>query len=291
MAEPQMGAAATLTESAGHRAAAPSETRAVEAAAPAPDAAGRTPADLRRLADGLLRMLESDRARVSALLGNEVVSVMTMARYLIEDAAQRLARGEIEETSESLQNASARIRDASNQLVALSSQLRPKVLDDLGLVAALSWYFREFSQENRAIFVSPRITVAEADVPADLKLPAFRIVQAALSNVAKHAKASAARVFLSQFEDELRLGIEDNGIGFDLERWRNRRQSHEGCGLSMILRWTENTGGRCLIEATPRHGARVQVFWRLHEIAASDPVVQAADRGAPPKSDRSIPPR
>ena len=270
MAEPQMGAAATLTETAERRAAARSETPAVEAAAPAPDAGGRAPSDLKRLADGLLRMLESDRARVSESLGNEIVSVMTMARYLIEDAAQRLARGEVEETSESLQNASARIRDATNQLVSLSSQLRPKVLDDLGLVPALSWYFREFSQENRAVFVSPRITVAEADVPVDLKLPAFRIVQAALSNVARHAKASAARVFLSQFEDELRLGIEDNGIGFDVERWRNRRHGHEGCGLALILRWAETTGGRCLIEATPRHGARVQVFWRLHEIATSD---------------------
>ncbi len=237
--------------------------------------------DLKRLADGLLKMLESDRARVAGVLADEIVSVMTMARYLIEDAAQRLARGEQEEPSEALQNASARIRDATHQLVALCSELRPRMLDDLGLLPALSGYFRDFSQENRAVFVSPRIMVTESDVPAGLKLAIFRIVQAALSNVARHSKASAVRVFLSMFEDELRLGIEDNGVGFDVERWRNRRNGHDGCGLGMIQRWVEVSGGRCSIEAIPRHGARVQAFWRIATIAAPSHRAQESESGAP----------
>jgi len=240
--------------------------------------------DLRRLADGLLHRLESDRARVASALGDEIVSVMTMARYLIEDAAQRLARGELEETSEALQNAGVRIRDATQQVLALSSELRPKVLDDLGLLPALSSYFRDFGQDNRAIFVSPRITVSQSDVPPELRLPIFRIVQAALSNVARHSKASAVRVFLSIFEDELRLGIEDDGVGFDMERWRHRRHGTEACGLGMILRWAETSGGRCSIEAVPRHGTRVLVFWRRRPataLAARAHEPEAIDRPAP----------
>jgi len=80
--------------------------------------------------------------------------------------------------------------------------------------------------------------------------------------VARHSKASAVRVFLSMFEDELRLGIEDNGVGFDLERWRHRRNAtrlrtgnHSALG--------RDQRGRCNIEAIPRHGARVQAFWRI----------------------------
>jgi signal transduction histidine kinase len=101
-----------------------------------------------------------------------------------------------------------------------------------------------------------------------------------LSNVARHSRASAARVFLSRFEQELRLGIEDNGVGFDVERWRNRRLSPDGCGLATIELWVETTGGCCTIEAVPRHGARVQAFWQTDPLAASAPRPQAAPASA-----------
>jgi two-component system NarL family sensor kinase len=257
-------AATRLTETAEEGAAVDSETRA-ESAATGLGGRGRHRSDQHSLADGLLRILEADRARVAEVLGSEIVSVMTMARYLIEDATQRLAQGELEESAEALQNASARIRDATLQAVELCSELRPKVLDDLGLVAALSWYFRDFSHANRTIFLSPRITVTEVDVPPALRLVLFRIVQAALSNVARHSRASTVRVYLSAVEEDLRLSIEDNGVGFDAERWWHRRLGQDGCGLGMILRWVETSGGRCNIEAIPRHGARVQAFWRMHE--------------------------
>lgn len=71
-------------------------------------------------------------------------------------------------------------------------------------------------------------------MPHELKLAIFRIVQAALSNVAQHSKASAVRVLLSLFEDELRLGIEDNGVGFDMESSRHQRHGPGGCGLGMM---------------------------------------------------------
>ena len=270
-----MSSKIALTESVEERTSARSESRAGDAAAQRSDTGGRAVSDLRHLVDGLLKLLESERTRVAVVLGTEVASVLTMARYLIEDAAQRAARGDFEEIPEELQNASARICDATQQLMALGAQLRPRVLDDLGLLPALSWYIRDFSRENRAIFFSPRITVTERDVPPELKLTVFRIVQAALSNVARHSKASSARVFLSVFEDELRLTIEDDGVGFDAERWRHRRHGPEGCGLGMILRWVETSSGRCNIEATPRHGTRIQAFWRTQAPAATASATEA----------------
>jgi signal transduction histidine kinase len=241
--------------------------------------------DLRRLCDGLLKSLESDRVRVAGLLGDELVPVITMARYLIEGAAQRIGRGELGETAEALNDASWRIRDAVCQLLALCSDLRPRVLADLGLLPALAWYLREFSRQNRAIHVSPRITVTEEQVPADLKLAIFRIVQAALNNVAGHSKASSVRVSLSMFEDELRLGIEDNGVGFNVERRRYGRPGHGGCGLGIIQRWVESTAGLCSIASIPRHGARVQAFWRVQMVAATAQEAQEPTLGiasAPP---------
>jgi signal transduction histidine kinase len=274
--ELRLDAAAALTGLPDRRTGARPDEHASEATTHLPDPGGRTGSEFRRLCDGLLRRLESERARVSTALGDEIVSVMTMARYLIEDAAQRLARGEVDEASEALQNSSARIRDATSQVLALCSELRPRVLDDLGLLPALSTHFRDFGQDNRAIFVSPRIGVSEGDLPDGLKLTIFRIVQAALSNVAHHSRASAVRVFLSLFDDELRLGIEDNGVGFDVERWRHRRHNHDGCGLGMIQRWAETTGGRCHVEAVPSHGVKIQVVWPMRAAIEAASLQEAA---------------
>ncbi len=281
-----METTAALIESQGEATAARPGERAAEATPQLPDPGGRFGSEFRRLCDCLLKRFESDRERLSAVLGDEIVSVMTMARYLIEDAAQRLARGEVDEASEALQNSRALMRDATCQLLALCSELRPRVLADLGLLPALSSYFRDFSQENRTIFVSQRITVSEGDLPADLKLAIFRIVQAALSNVAQHSKASAVRVFLSMFGPELRLGIEDNGVGFDMEHWRHRRHGQHGCGLGMIQRWVETSGGRCQVEAVPRHGTKLQVFWPMRAAVAAASIEVAAT-GAPTASTSS----
>lgn len=278
-----MDAVRALTESVEQRTSVRSDSRTGEAAH-RPDVGARAIADLKRFADGLMKVLESERARLAGVLADEVISVITVARYLIEDAARRTARGELEASSAELQNASARIRDATQQLVALCLELKPRALDDLGLIPTLAGCLRDFGRENRAIFVSPRITVTENDVPAELKLTVFRIVQAALSNVAHHSKASSARVFLSRYEDELRLVVEDDGVGFDMERSRHRRHSPGGCGLGMISRWAEVSGGQWTIEAVPRHGTRVQVFWRQSPSlgtggAAQDPGLVA--RSAP----------
>jgi signal transduction histidine kinase len=277
-----MDAVTALPEPVEKRTPVRSDARTSETA-PGLDAGGWTLTEANRFADGLMKVLESERARVAGVLADEVISVITMARYLIEDAAHRTARGELEETSDELQNASARIRDATQQLVALCLELKPPTLDDLGLIPTLAGYIRDFGRENRAIFVSPRITVSEKDVPVELKLNVFRIVQAALSNVAHHSKASSARVFLARYEDELRLVVEDDGVGFDIKRSR-RRHAPGGCGLGMIFRWAEMSSGRLTIEPMPGHGTRVQVLWRTSPAleaatAAQDPGLVA--RSAP----------
>src|SRR5215472_1087010 len=100
-----MSAVTALTEAVETRTSALSDTRARESPARNVETGSRSHADLKSLADGLLRVLEGERARI-AVLADEVACVVTMARYLVEDTAQRVARGNLEDTTESLQNAS-----------------------------------------------------------------------------------------------------------------------------------------------------------------------------------------
>ena len=94
--------------------------------------------------------------------------------------------------------------------------LRPATLDDLGILATLSWYFREFEAACPGVKLERDISVQEADVPDGLKISIFRIVQEATSNALKHAGATRIKVCLLRGEGgSLQLSIEDNGRGFD----------------------------------------------------------------------------
>jgi len=225
--------------------------------------------------------LRADRITVAAALTDDVASIITMARYVIEDAGQRLAHGAVAETSEALHVAGEQLREATTQVLALAGGLRPRLLDDLGLLPTLTWHCREFARHHRGIFVSQRVTLVESEVPPALKLTMFRIVQACLANVADHSKASAARILLTMIDVDLRLVIEDNGVGFDVARWQQGRLGRDGCGLRMIRHWVEASGGHCSIESTPRHGSRVQALWRLESVP------RASDRPDPPPPDET----
>jgi len=237
--------------------------------------------ELKRLVDGVLRILESESGRVAAKLSDDVASIITMARYVIEDARQRLAHGAVQETTEALHVAGEQLREATARVLALAGELRPKLIDDLGLLPTLVWCCREFTRQHRGIFVSHRITLVESDVPEALKLTIFRIVQASLSNVARHSKASAARMLLALVDEELRLVVEDNGVGFDVERWQHGRLGRDGCGLLMIRRWAEASHGHCSFESTPRHGSRVQAIWRLESLPRPPGPTDRAPEQAP----------
>jgi len=221
-----------------------------------------------RLADAVLRRYEVTRAAMSNDLTDDIASVMTMVRYVIENARLRLANGSIRETEEALALAGEQLRAATAHVQALSSELRPRVLDDLGLFAALAWLRRQFSESHPEVVVSQSISVAEEAIPAAIHVTLFRVVQNALDNVARHAMASDVRLSLGSVDGELRLSVRDNGDGFDVDRWKIGKLGMDGCGLLMIRRWVEASGGCCTFESSLRHGTCIRADWRMASAAS-----------------------
>jgi two-component system sensor histidine kinase UhpB len=127
------------------------------------------------------------------------------------------------------------------------------MLDDLGLVAALQSHVQEYSQRwpTKATFTSSRL----GRLPAGVELVLYRIVQEALSNVAKHAKASQVLVRLSRKGRALRLLVEDDGCGFDVEATRHSRES--GLGLFGMEERLALVGGTLRVESVVGEGTRV----------------------------------
>jgi signal transduction histidine kinase len=137
------------------------------------------------------------------------------------------------------------------------ANLRPPVLDDYGLVAALHWY-REQLEERTGLN-----TVLTAEEPLE-RLPArienalFRIAQEALTNVVKHARASLVSVSLAQEGMTLRLRVADDGIGFDAAETAGP-DGRSGWGILTMIDRAEAVGARCSVESQIGQGTCVTV--------------------------------
>jgi two-component system NarL family sensor kinase len=219
-----------------------------------------TDVELRRLAYGLLRTQEAERMRVAGELHDDVAPLVVMVKYMIEDAQGRLARGAPEEASSVMNGATSRLRDVLAELRRISTDLRPRLLDDLGLGPTLQWYCRGFEDACPSLAVKCRISAEERDIPEDLKLEVFRIVQEALSNVAQHAQASRVNVSLVRLGDELRLAVDDDGVGFDPARVA---EQGFGLGLQAIRKRIDATSGTLGLETAAHRGTRLSASWKI----------------------------
>jgi two-component system NarL family sensor kinase len=186
---------------------------------------------------------------------------LATAKYLVEDAAQRGGRGDHDQASALLGQATANLRHVIAELRNISNALRPRLLDDFGLLPTLEWYGRGFAEAYPAVSMVRVLTAAEHSVPDFLKADIFRVVQDALGNVALHAQASVVRLSLLEEDGELRLSIEDNGRGFDAVMALQAADLNVGL-LSMSKR-IQATGGRFALESRPQRGTRLTAAWAI----------------------------
>jgi two-component system NarL family sensor kinase len=217
--------------------------------------------ELKRLAEGLLREREAERSRLAARLGSRIASPVVIAKYMIEDAMQRLDGDSDPNSVELLNGARGGLRQVLNEVASVSTELRPSMLDDLGLLPTIEWYCRTFERAHR-LNVVRQLYVDESQVADDLKLPIFRFVEETLGNVARHAHASRVEVLLTRVSDGLLLCVQDNGEGFDPARCDERRAGGLGIGLASVRQRIEASGGRLSVETAPCGGARVLATWR-----------------------------
>jgi len=169
-----------------------------------------------------------------------------MTRHLPVSEDKVLAR-----LAESIQS----INDGVKAVRAICSGLRPGVLDDLGLAAAIEWQAAEFASRND---IQCKVTVPPVDLhlDGDRATATFRIFQECLTNVIRHAQAKAVRVDLCQEEEYILLIVEDDGIGFCESDLSNTLGS---LGLLGMKERAQFCGGDVLISSSAGHGTTVTV--------------------------------
>ncbi len=137
------------------------------------------------------------------------------------------------------------------------ADLRPDVLDDYGLLATLRWYGERFS-DRTGLTVAVQGDVLKSRLPLTSEVALFRIVQEALTNVAKHAQACKVMVELEELENSVHLTIADDGRGFDFLSLR-RTGEHVGWGLITMEERAVGAGGCLSIESGPGKGTRITI--------------------------------
>jgi signal transduction histidine kinase len=136
------------------------------------------------------------------------------------------------------------------------SNLRPSVLDDYGLEAALQSHINEYMSRYEIQVVMDKSGQPIPRMAPSIEMTFLRIAQEALMNIARHAQATRVNLSLSQEENVIRMTVEDNGVGIESWQRANRPGSH---GLTIMRERAEAFGGTLVVSSVPSQGTRVEV--------------------------------
>jgi signal transduction histidine kinase len=198
---------------------------------------------------------EDERKRVARELHDET-SQMVNALLMELDAA--LARYPSEFTRAHLAETrvlAARLLDGIHRLIL---DLRPSILDDLGLFSAIEWFARQHLAPH-GIAVRFEASGGEVRLPRETELALFRVAQETITNIARHARADAVLIQCNAGESQFVIDIEDDGEGFDVAAVTTDPTSMRGLGLAGMRERASLVGGHIEIDSTPGAGARVVI--------------------------------
>ena len=207
-------------------------------------------AKLQTLARQVVRFQEDERAHLARELHDGATQTMVSAKLLVESAIDQLER-ESRPAPRALETALSGLKQSLDEVRRISHRLRPAMLDELGLPAALELLTRE-AEDAGAMPVHLSVEGEPAPLPDEVKTALFRVSQEALANVAKHAQARHVEVALDFSRDGVGLRIRDDGQGFEVDRIQ--LDPNRGIGLRNMRERLASIGGTFEVLATPGAG-------------------------------------
>lgn len=207
----------------------------------------------------LQNIREEERMHIAREMHDELGQLLTAFRMDIAWLEKRMEHAE-PPLKEKLKDMTRLVDDAVVFVRKLSSELRPSVLDDFGLIPALEWHSKEFEKRFH-ITVSFQSNVKEVGVTAPVATGLFRMYQESLTNVARHANASLVTSELHANDQNIELSITDNGKGFEVERGKRKT-----LGLLGMQERAAMIGGQLEICSTPGSGTSVRIVIPVNDV-------------------------
>ncbi|MGH6636278.1 MAG: sensor histidine kinase [Gammaproteobacteria bacterium] len=216
------------------------------------------------LVSQLMTALEDERKRIAAELHDGIGQSLSAIKYGLESEVTKLSQSQIHGGTLHFEAVTQGMQEAIGELRRIAMGLRPAMLDDLGILSTLDWFCRTYHSAHPQINVAKRYALGESDVPQELKVTIYRIVQEAFNNIAKHAGADQVTFELEKTTMAIRLLIKDNGQGFDVpERGNPGIRTVFGFGLISMRERAESTAGEFNLTSGIGSGTTVEICWPL----------------------------
>ena len=234
--------------------------RDVTARAQAEEALRRSREELRELGAAANQAREQEKSRLSRELHDELGQALTALQMDVAWFKQRMPQGE-----PALPAKLERMEALLNTTVAatrrIAADLRPLVLDDLGLLAAIEWLTESFTQRT-GVDCEIKFSSKDLDISESQASAVFRTIQESLNNVAKHAHASRVELAIDQDDSQIKISVRDDGVGFTPQEARKPRSF----GLLGLRERASMLGGQASVITSPGKGTHIEVSFPLERI-------------------------
>ena len=218
---------------------------------------GKTREQLRDVSFKLLQAEETERKRIAQEIHDGVGQHWVIVKHRVETILKQLGK----EITAPLEDILPIIQVGIEETRRIQMNLRPTLLDDLGILATITWFCREFQKANPVIHIETKINIQENDVANPVKTVIYRVLQEAFNNISKHSKANLVNLTLQKEEHRIEFIIQDHGQGFDLNAAYSLKSSEKGLGLAGMKERTFLSGGSMSIESTRGIGTTIRASW------------------------------
>ena len=211
-----------------------------------------------RLLQHTLTAQEEERKRISRELHDETSQALTSLTLSLQALIQMAEMKGIKDAEFTgiLEKVHSYAVHAGNEIVKLMKELRPTLLDELGLPAAIHRYAKDTLQ-TQGIDISTEFIGTDERFPSQVEVTLFRITQGVIGNILEHSGAKNASIKLECDDTECVLRIEDDGKGFNVDKLTQVEPSGRGAGLFTMKERVRLVGGTCHIESRPGHGTKI----------------------------------
>jgi len=213
--------------------------------------------NLRYLASQLLNAQERERVRIAHELHDDLGQSLLLLKLQLSGITRELTP-ELEGPRQQCLNSIDTVQDIVDSVRRLSQDLVPPTLTEIGLKAALNSLLDEFCQHQNLAYALD-IDEIKGLFPPDIELIIYRILQESLTNIAKYSQATKVSVSIKRKAREAWLSVEDNGIGFEVDRTLTRRGRKRGLGLTSMEERARMMGGTFQIWSKPQQGTKIHI--------------------------------
>jgi signal transduction histidine kinase len=209
---------------------------------------------IRHLSSQILNAQETERKRIAHELHDSLLSEMAGLSMSLDSKIFALREGRSPDLT-AMEELMSLLRNIIKDTRAIMNNLRPSMLDELGISPTLTWFCREFQKLYPQICIDCQIKISETEVADPLKIVIFRVFQEAAHNFIKHGDGTKIELSLGKKERAVKLEIRDNGQGFNLYEVK------KGVGLTSMRERVESSGGKFEIDSGIGKGTTIRAIW------------------------------